>query len=140
MKILLVENDFYLSELLTEVLTEHGFGVQALFDGLSPLNLVKKHQYDLIILSFILPKLNGIELCRQLRIQGCYLPILFWSSQDFPEFKQAVLQAGANDYLLKPCKIGTVLKRINALLHSQTFQPQMNLNHEQLEPDYLRVA
>lgn len=140
MKILLVENDFYLSELLTEVLTEDGFKVQAVSDGLSPLKLIKRYQYDLIILSVMLPKLNGIELCRQLRIQGCYLPIVFWSSQDFPGFKQKVRQAGANDCLPKPCKIGTLLKRINRLLDYKPVQPKKQVSQEALTLKHLQVA
>lgn len=140
MKILLVENDFYLSELLTEVLVENGFKVQTVFDGLSPLSLVEKYRYDLIIMSVILPKLNGIELCRKLRLKGCSLPIVFWSSQDFPEYKHRVIRAGADDYLLKPCKIGTLLRRINSLLGRQLMQPTTKTNHQQLEPEYVGVA
>ena len=140
MNILLIENDFYLSELLTEVLTECNFFVKAVSNGLNLLHLVEKHQYDLIILNIILPKLNGIELCRQIRAQGYHMPILFWSSQDFPEFKQAGLQAGANDYLPKPCKIGTILEHIDNLLNYQPTQPQVITNRERIEQKYLQVA
>ncbi len=140
MNILLVENDFYLSELLTEVLTECNFFVKAVSNGLNSLHLVEKHQYDLIILNIILPKLDGIELCRQIRAQGHHMPILFWSSQDFPEFKQAGLKAGANDYLPKPCKIHTLLERINNLLNCQALQPQVKKERKRLEEKYLQVA
>ena len=140
MNILLVENDLYLSELLTEVLTECNFFVNTVSNGLTLLQLVEKHHYDLIILNIILPKLNGIDLCRQLRARGYRMPILFWSSQDFPEFKQAVLQAGANDYLPKPCKIYTLLKRINKLLDRRSIQPKVRRERERLEQKYLQLA
>ena len=140
MNILLVENDFYLSELLTEVLTECNFVVKTVSHGLTLLQLVEKHQYDLIILNIVLPKLNGIDLCRQLRAQGYHMPILFWSSQDFPEFRQAVIKAGANDYLPKPCKIHTLLKRINNLLNHQSIQPTAKKDRVRLEQKYLQVA
>lgn len=140
MNILLVENDFYLRELLTEVLTECNFFVKTVSNGLTLLQLVERHHYDLIILNIILPTLNGIDLCRQLRDQGYNMPILCWSSQDFPEFKQAVLQAGANDYLPKPCKIHTLLKCINKLLNHRSIQPQAKRHRERLEQKYLQIA
>lgn len=140
MNILLVEDDFYLSELLTEVLTEFNFVVKAVSNGLTPLKLVEKYQYDLIILNVFLPKLNGIDLCRQLRTQGYYKPIVFWSSQDFPEFQQAGMQAGADDYLPKPCKISTLLKHINKLLNYQPTSTKDKANREELEQKYLQFA
>lgn len=140
MNILLVENDFYLSELLTEVLTECNYVVQAVSNGLAPLKLVKKYKYDLIILNVFLPKLNGIDLCRQLRSQGYYMPIVFWSSQDFPEFQRAGIQAGANDYLPKPCKISTLLEHINNLLDYPPSPPQEIRNSTRLKQKCLQAA
>ena len=140
MNILLVENDFYLSELLTEVLTECNFFVKTVSNGLNLLQLVERHHYDLIILNIVLPQLNGIDLCRQLRRQGYHMPILFWSCQDFPEFRQAGLQAGANDYLPKPCKISTLLRHINNLLNYRSIKPEVKRERERLEQKYLQLA
>ena len=140
MNILLVENDLYLSELLTEVLIECNFFVKTVSHGLNLLQLVERHHYDLIILNIILPKLNGIDLCRQLRARGYHMPILFWSSQDFPEFQQAGMQAGADDYLPKPCKISTLLRHINRLLNYQPTSIQDKANREELEQKYLQFA
>ena len=140
MNILLVENDFYLSELVTEVLTECNFFVRAVSDGLNLLQLVEKSKYDLIILSVMLPELNGIDLCRQIRTQGYHMPILFWSSQDFPEFRQAGLQAGADDYILKPCKINTLLRCIDRLLYHRPAKSKTKNNLYRLEQKYLQVA
>ena len=140
MKILLVENDFYISELLTEVLTEHNFVTEAVFDGLGLLTLVKQHSYDLIILNVLLPKLNGIYLCRQLRVQGYNMPILFWSSQDSSELQQAALEAGANDYIVKPSSISTLLQCIHKLLSQRTVKPTPTLSSNRLSWSDLQVA
>ncbi|VEP12619.1 hypothetical protein H1P_1570004 [Hyella patelloides LEGE 07179] len=125
MNILLVENDFYISELLTEVLTEHNFIVEAVFNGLAPLQFIKKHNCDLIILNVVLPKLDGICLCRQLRAEGYNKPILFLSSIDTPELFALVKDAGGDGYVLKPFKIEQLLSHINNLLNPRLVQPTL---------------
>ena len=140
MNVLLVENDLYLSELLTEILSERNFIVEAVSNGLTPLNLVKKQHYDLIILNVKLPKLNGINLCRQLRHQGCHIPILFWTSQDAPELQQKGFKAGADDYLVKPCKISILLSHVNNLLNHKPMQPEPDLGSDRFEQKCLQVA
>ena len=140
MNILLVENDFYISELLTEVLTEHNFIVETVFHGLAPLQLVKKHDYDLIILNVVLPKLNGIDLCRKLRAEGYQMPILFWSSIDTPELATSAKEAGGSDYVIQPCKINTLLRHINNLLNRRVVKPALNLSSKRSRSNYLLVA
>ncbi len=123
MKILLVENDFYISELLIEVLTERNFIVEAVFNGLASLQFMKKHDYDLIILNVVLPKLAGIPLCRQLRAEGYNMPILFLSSIDTPKLAASAEEAGGNAYMVKPFKINTLLSHINNLVNPYLLNP-----------------
>lgn len=133
MNILLVENDFYISELLTEILTEHNFSVRAVFNGLAPLQFIQKYDCDLILLNVVLPELDGIRLCRQLRAQGYNKPIIFLSSIDAPELSASAKEAGGDDYMLKPFKIDQLLNHINNLLNPPLVQPRLlpiiNFNH-----------
>ncbi len=140
MNILLVENDFYISELLTEVLTERNFIVEAVFNGLAPLQFVKMHNYDLIILNVVLPGLDGINLCRQLRAEGYNMSILFLSSIDSPRLAMAAKDAGGNDYILKPCKINTLLRHINNLLNPRLVKPTLDLSNNRLCPSPVLAA
>ncbi len=116
MKILLVEDDLAISELLCATLSQHRYAVDAVADGSVGLELAAQWSYDLILLDILLPSLNGIEVCRQLRAQGCRTPILILTSQDAHEDVVAGLDAGADDYLVKSIAPAQLLARLRALL------------------------
>lgn len=116
MKILLIEDDLHTSDLLSATLSASHYAVDAIGDGVAGLEMASQWSYDLILLDILLPKLNGIDICRQLRNQGCRTPILMLTAKDTNEDIVAGLDAGADDYLAKSCDSSQLLARVRALL------------------------
>jgi DNA-binding response OmpR family regulator/HPt (histidine-containing phosphotransfer) domain-containing protein len=116
MKILLIEDDEHSSQLVSATLFGHHYAVDAIADGAAGLEMASQWSYDLILLDILLPKLNGIEVCRRLRDRGCHTPILMLTTQDANEDIVAGLDAGADDYLSKCCDSSQLLARVRALL------------------------
>lgn len=116
MKILIVEDDDFLAETLTIVLSAQHYAVEVAKDGQAGLDLVEAFAYDLILLDVMLPKLDGISLCRRLRAQGYQMPILLLTGRDSTHDKAIGLDAGADDYLVKPFDGEELVARVRALL------------------------
>lgn len=116
MKILLVEDDRAIAALLCQTLTSHRYAVDLASDGQLALELLMQWDYDLILLDVLIPKLDGISLCRQLRCQGNQTPILMLTAQNSNENVITGLDAGADDYVIKPFNPHQLLARIRALL------------------------
>jgi diguanylate cyclase (GGDEF)-like protein len=115
MRILLVEDDEHLAELLTDTLVEQHHTVDRADDGLAGLSLAEELDYDLILLDVMLPKLDGISFCRQLRTKGRQVPVLLMTARDASTDKVIGLDAGADDYLVKPISPQELLARMRAL-------------------------
>ena len=116
MKILLIEDDEVLIAILTKSLTEHHYIIDVVNDGNMGWTYGTTFDYDLILLDVILPKTDGIRLCRQFRAEGYTTPIMLLSSQNISTAKIAGLDAGADDYVVKPFDIAELIARIRALL------------------------
>ncbi|MGV0025572.1 response regulator [Phormidesmis priestleyi] len=116
MKILLVEDDEEMGALLAESLAAHHYTVDLASDGQVALQFANQWEYDLILLDLLIPKLDGIEFCRQLRSQGHQTPILLQTAQNDRTQIVAGLDAGADDYLIKPYHLDEMLARVRALL------------------------
>ncbi|HEY9666923.1 MAG TPA: response regulator transcription factor, partial [Coleofasciculaceae cyanobacterium] len=142
MKILLVEDDESIANVLTEALTTHHYTVEAAVDGQTALQLAQSFHYDLLLLDIILPDLDGISLCRQLRSEGSQMPILLLSALDSSADRVMGLEAGADDYLVKPYDLSELMARIQALLRrsSSTLPTVLNWGKLQLNPDACQVT
>lgn len=116
MKILLVEDDTIAVNLLTQLLNSHNYNVNAAADGETALQLAEAYDYDLIVLDVLIPKLDGISLCRKLRSSGCKMPILLLTALDSSSNLVEGLEAGADDYVVKPFNLEELIARIRALL------------------------
>ncbi|KAM3097584.1 response regulator [Phormidesmis sp. 146-35] len=116
MKILLVEDDEEMGVLLSESLAAHHYTVDLASDGQLALDFANQWEYDLILLDLLIPKLDGIQFCRQLRSQGHQTPILLQTAKDDRAHIVAGLDAGADDYLIKPYHLDEMLARVRALL------------------------
>ena len=116
MRILLVEDDVRLAEALAEALTDQLYVVDVVKDGESGWSQAKAIAYDLILLDVTLPKLDGFSLCQRLRTHGYHLPILMLTARDTSSDKVNGLDAGADDYVVKPFDLQELLARIRALL------------------------
>lgn len=116
MKLLLIEDDTAIAALLSETLTAQHYTVDLATDGQTGLSFATDWEYDLILLDLLIPKLDGISLCRQLRSQNVQKPILLLTAKDSSADIVRGLDAGADDYLTKPCDLSELMARIRALL------------------------
>jgi two-component system, OmpR family, manganese sensing response regulator len=121
MSILLVDDEVELTEPLCRALTREGYGVEVAYDGETALQMIQQHQstsapYELLILDWMLPKQSGIELCQNLRSQGDATPVLVLTAKDTLDARVQGLDAGADDYLVKPFELRELLARVRALL------------------------
>ncbi|MBF2015397.1 MAG: response regulator transcription factor [Rivularia sp. T60_A2020_040] len=115
MRILLVEDDPEQLEPLQGVLSEAGYIVDGVDDGEIAQWLLSKKEYDLLILDWMLPTISGLNLCHQYRLIGKSAPVLMLSAKDTIQDKVAGLDAGADDYLVKPADLVELLARVRAL-------------------------
>ncbi|ARV57380.1 DNA-binding response regulator [Nostocales cyanobacterium HT-58-2] len=116
MRILLVDDEIELTDPLSRVLTREGYSVDAAYDGTSGSQLVQSGSYDLLILDWMLPGKTGLEICQELRHQGKTTPVLFLTAKDTLDDRVVGLDAGADDYLVKPFELRELLARVRALL------------------------
>ncbi|MEJ1335386.1 MAG: response regulator transcription factor [Candidatus Sedimenticola sp. (ex Thyasira tokunagai)] len=116
MRVLVVEDESALREQLHQQLTSRGFSVDSAEDGEEGLYIGRAYPLDLAVIDLGLPKLSGIELIRRLRGEGVAFPILILTARGDWQDKVEGLEAGADDYLVKPFHIEELLARLNALL------------------------
>ena len=119
MRILVVEDDERLADALTRSLREHGYAVDAAADGERALSQAAIGEYDAIVLDVGLPRRDGIQVSRALRERGNRVPILMLTARDAVDDRVAGLDAGADDYLVKPFAVRELLARLRALLRRQ---------------------
>lgn len=115
MRILVVEDDPMLRDGLVDLLTGAGHDVEAVADGASGARQGREQTFDLVVLDLMLPRLDGIEVCRRLRVVRPMLPILMLTARGAEEEKVKGLRAGADDYVTKPFGARELLARIEAL-------------------------
>lgn len=121
MRILLVDDEAELADPLSRLLRREGYTVEVAYDGESALWIVEDGRsqaksFDLLILDWLLPKQTGLEICQQLRSQGDKTPVLFLTAKDTIDERVQGLDAGADDYLIKPFELRELLARVRALL------------------------
>lgn len=115
MKILIIEDEKNMSELIKLELTHSGYDCQQAYDGMDGLEKALQDDYDLILLDLMLPRMNGIEVCRRLR-EHKDTPVIMLTARDSVMDKVNGLQIGADDYVAKPFDMEELLARIHALL------------------------
>ena len=122
MKILIIEDEAALVRILTDLLVRRGYEVQASFNGEDGLRNAASGKYDLIVLDVMLPRMDGFEVCRNLRKSGIRIPILMLTARGETFDKVTGFEGGADDYVTKPYDPDELLARIGALLRraSQT--------------------
>ncbi|HET7565858.1 MAG TPA: response regulator transcription factor [Gemmatimonadaceae bacterium] len=116
MRILVVEDDPRLAGTLAKGLREQSYAVDIAPDGDRGVQLAVLNSYDAIVLDVMLPKRDGLEMCRTLRGRGSRVPVLMLTARDTVQDKITGLDAGADDYLTKPFAFGELLARLRALL------------------------
>lgn len=120
MRILLVEDNQRLNESLKRNLTDDGYAVDSAFDGVEGEELASVTRYDLIILDIMLPRRDGVQVCRNLRENSVSTPILMLTARDALSDRVAGLDSGADDYLVKPFEMEELRARLRALLRRES--------------------
>jgi two-component system response regulator MprA len=116
MRILVVEDDAAVRDSLARTLRFEGYQVEIAGDGLQALDAVRGNEPDALILDVSMPRMDGLEACRRLRAEGVLLPVLMVTARDSVGDRVAGLDAGADDYLVKPFALQELLARVRALL------------------------
>ncbi|MEN9870662.1 MAG: hypothetical protein RLZZ171_1650 [Cyanobacteriota bacterium] len=122
MKILLVDDETELSDPLSRILLQEGYQVDIANDGAAGMNLALQNQYDLLILDWMLPHQSGIEICQSVRSQLISTPVLLLTAKDTLDDRVDGLDAGADDYLVKPFELRELMARVRALLRRSTLE------------------
>jgi len=142
MKILLVEDNIALAEALTEALIDQKYDVDVVNDGEAGWEKITSLYYDLILLDVMLPKLDGVSLCRRLRSSGYHGSVLMITALDTSTDKVNSLDAGADDYVVKPVDLPELLARMRALLRRGgcSVPPVLEWERLQLDPSRHKVT
>lgn len=124
MRILIVEDDRKISSYIQRALEEQGYAVDAAVTGREALDWAQHTEYDIIVLDILLPEMDGITVCKALRIRENRTPILMLTARDTVDDRVAGLDAGADDYLVKPFALKELLARIRALTRRSADVPK----------------
>ena len=139
MKILIVEDEAGIVQFLKQGLEEEGYEISTALDGLLGFELFKKENFDLILLDWMLPKMNGLELCKAIRIKDKTIPIIFLTAKDTIQETIEGLKAGANDYIKKPFSFDELLERIKIHFRNQDENEVLTLGTIEINVDLHQV-
>jgi DNA-binding response OmpR family regulator len=142
MKILIVEDDESIAQVLETILTKQNYVIEVAVDGQKAWDLIEAFDYDLLILDVKLPKLDGISLCRRIRSKKLSLPIMLLTACGSSHEKAIGLDAGADDYVVKPFVEEELVARVRALLRrgSVSSQPILTWGKLSLDPTSCKVT
>lgn len=116
MRILLVDDECEMTVPLSLQLTREGYDIDVAHDGVTGYDLIQQQAYDLLILDWMLPGQSGVAMCQKLRQSGMTVPVLLLTAKDTVDDRVEGLDAGADDYLVKPFELKELLARVRALL------------------------
>lgn len=142
MKILVVEDDQAIAQSLQLLFDTYNYAVDLASNGDAGLQMAEAYDYDLILLDWLLPKMDGITICQRLRSHGFQNPILLLTGQADGHQKAVALNAGADDYVVKPFDAEELVARVQALLRrgGPTSQPVLTWGHLSIDPSSRNVA
>ena len=120
MRVLVVEDEARMAALIRQGLTEEAYAVDTVGRGDEVLDWVQSAEYDIVLLDIMLPGMNGLDVCRNLREKGYRMPVLMLTARDTLSDKVKGLDSGADDYLIKPFAIEELTARIRALARRES--------------------
>ena len=129
MRLLLIKDDVALGEGIHQALVREGYTVDWLQDGSSALHALLSETFDAVVLDLGLPRMDGLEVLRRLRDSGSNLPVLILTARDATEDRIAGLDAGADDYLVKPFDLAELKARLRALLRRSAGRARVVIEH-----------
>jgi DNA-binding response OmpR family regulator len=134
-RILLIEDNQDLAATLWDYLESHGYAIDHAADGVRGLRLAMSGEHDLVVLDLGLPRLDGLEVCRQLRAAGRQVPVLMLTGRDTLDDKLEGFGTGADDYLVKPFDLKELLARLQAIVRRVESRGEVVLRVADLEYD-----
>lgn len=137
MRMLVIEDELKIAQFIKRGLKEEGYAVDVAHDGEEGHFLLSSNEYDAIILDLMLPKIDGLTLCRTLRKEGNQTPIIMLTAKDTVKDKVKGLDSGADDYLPKPFAFEELLARLRVLLRKKDSRVQTQLRVDDLCLDLL---
>jgi two-component system OmpR family response regulator len=142
MRILVVEDEPKMAGLLRRGLSEEGYAVDIVRTGTDALWAAAENPYDAIVLDIMLPDLDGFEVCRRLRKDDLWAPVIMLTARDAIDDRVSGLDAGADDYLTKPFSFGELFARLRALLRRGAAErpPVLQVDDLELDPATRQVA
>ncbi|HPS40591.1 MAG TPA: response regulator transcription factor [Candidatus Woesebacteria bacterium] len=135
MRVLLVEDEHRISQSIKKGLEQENFLVEVAFDGETAFDLASSQEYEVIILDLMIPKMDGVTVCKKLRAEKVHTPILILTARSEVEDKVLALNFGADDYLVKPFAFAELLARVRALTRRPKLQQSFILKVADLELD-----
>jgi two-component system, OmpR family, alkaline phosphatase synthesis response regulator PhoP len=115
-RILVVDDEAHLAEGIRENLEAEGYRSEVAHDGVEGLARIREHHFDLIVLDVMMPNMDGLELCAQIRREGRQIPVLFLTVKNESQDRVRGFEAGGDDYLAKPFHLKELLLRVGAIL------------------------
>jgi two-component system OmpR family response regulator len=136
MRILIVEDETRLAEMIERGLSDEGHAVTAIHTGEDALDHAMAAEFDAVVLDVMLPGISGLEVCRTLRARRIQTPILLLTARDAVEDRVAGLDAGADDYLIKPFAFAELTARLRALSRrpAESLDPVLRIGELRLDP------
>ncbi|OGM10412.1 DNA-binding response regulator [Candidatus Woesebacteria bacterium RBG_13_36_22] len=135
MRILIVEDEHKIANSIKRGLEQENFAVDAVYDGIAGYDMASSEEHDVIILDLMLPGMNGVSICKKLREEGNHTPILMLTAKGSISDKVQGLDAGADDYLVKPFAFEELLARVKALMRRPVKGGETKLKIGDLELD-----
>lgn len=135
MRLLIAEDDMDLNEILVTRLKAEHYSVDACFDGEEARDYIEQTDYDAVVLDIMMPKMDGVSLLRTVRRQGNRVPVLFLTAKDTVADRVTGLDAGADDYLVKPFAFEELLARLRVMTRKKTDSPTNIFTLEDLTVD-----
>lgn len=129
-RILLVEDEQMLAEILSDTLGDRGFAVQLAYDGEQALQAVRSDRFDVIVTDVMMPRMDGYTLARRLRAEGHKTPILFLTARSATEDVVRGFEVGGNDFLRKPFAIDELIVRVQALAGHVNHSEEIELTYQ----------
>ena len=139
MKILIVEDEVGIADFLKQGLEEEGYTVLVAYDGEAGLALALEQKVNVILLDWMLPKMNGIDICKAIRKANIQTPILFLTARDTVQETIEGLKAGANDYIKKPFSFDELIERIKIHFRNTASNDILVLGNISVDPSKHQV-
>ena len=136
-KIILIEDESSVVSFIKKWLQENGYEISVAFDGITGVKLVKENDFDLVILDIMLPEMNGLEVCKEIRKTNANVPILFLTALGTSENIVLGLESGGDDYLVKPFKFIELVARVKSLLRRSSNSNSTEVEEKDFQSEHI---